>query len=472
LKGVLQEVGRPAAVPTIAVLPFANLSADKENEYFSDGLTEEIINALTQLPGLKVTARTSSFSFRGKEVDVRKIAAELSAENILEGSVRRAGNRIRVTAQLVSAADGYHVWSERYDRDMTDVFAIQEDIAQAITDKLRVRLSADRPLVKRYTENLAAYDLCLKTRYHLSKLTHEAFEAGRRYCEQAIALDPSYALAYVVLSESHLWSAYWGFTSPREALPRAKSAALDALRLDDSIAEAHSAHGAVLGIGEFDWHGAEDEFRRALELNPSSAIVRAAYALWFLRVVGRVEEALTEMRRALELDPLDPYLHANAGYACHVTRQFEAAVARLQHAIELDPTFFFSYWLLSITYALSGRRDEAVAAAEKANELSGGNAMTLGQLGRVYGRAGRTAEARQVLEELTARRRVAYVPASAFAFVHGGLKEPQESLEWIARGVEERDLNVVVSIKTEPGYDRLRSQPAFQALLRKMNLEP
>jgi serine/threonine-protein kinase len=470
------QPGTGRASPSIAVLPFVNMSPDPENEYFSDGLTEDIIDALTQVPGLRVMARTSAFAFRGKETDVREIGARLNVEHILEGSVRRAGSRLRVTAQLVKASDGYHLWSQRFDREMTDVFAIQDEISQAIVEKLRLRLSGDRPLVKRYTENLAAYDLCLKARYHLLKLTQEGREAGRRYCEQAIALDPNYALAHVVLSESYLWSAYWGSADPREAFPKAKSAALEALRLDDTIADAHSALGTVLGSGEFDWPGAEREFRRAQELNPSSAVVRYDYAwchaMWFLLPLGRGEQALTEMRRALEQDPLDPFYNSLLGCLLYLTRQFEPAIAQLRHAIDLDPTFFFPYWFLAIACRLNGRLDEAIAAAKKANELSGGNAMTLGVVGGVYGRAGRTAEARQLLDELTARRRSTYVPASAFAFVHGGLGERDGSLEWIARGIEERDPALVTSLKISPSYDPLRSHPAYQALLRKMNLEP
>jgi serine/threonine protein kinase/tetratricopeptide (TPR) repeat protein len=469
-------VAESPRVPSLAVLPFANLSADKENEYFSDGLAEDIIDALTQVPGLRVMARTSAFAFRGKEADVREIGARLNVEHILEGSVRRAGNRIRVTTQLVKASDGYHLWSQRFDREMTDVFAIQDEISQAIVEKLRVRLTGDRPLVKRPTENLAAYDLCLKARYHLLKMTQEGREAGRKYCEQAIALDPNYALAYVVLAESYFWSAFWGSTDPREAFARAKSAALEALRLDDTIADAHSALGTVLGSGEFDWHGAEREFCRALELSPSSAVVRYdyawCYAMWFLYPLGRVEQALTEMRRALELDPLDPFYNSLLGHLLHATRQFEPAVAQLQHAINLDPTFFFSYWFLSIVYVLNGRLDEAIAAAEKANALSGGNALTLGALGSICGRAGRTAEARQVLEELTARRRLTYVPASALAFLHAGLGDQDEARKWIARGIEERDPIVVTALKSAPTYDVTRSHAAYPALLRKMNLEP
>jgi len=462
--------------PSIAVLPFANLSADKENEYFSDGLAEDIIDALTQVPGLRVMARTSAFAFRGKEVDVREIGARLNVEHILEGSVRRAADRIRVTAQLVKTSDGYHLWSQRFDREMTDVFAIQDEISQAIVERLRVRLAGDRPLVKRYTENLAAYDLCLKARYHLLKLTQEGREAGRRYCEQAIALDPNYALAHVVLAESCFWSAYWGSTDPREAFSRAKSAALEALRLDDTIADAHSALGTVLGSGEFDWHGAEREFRRAQELSPSSAAFRYdyawCYAMWFLYPLGRLDQALTEMRRALELDPLDPFYNTLLGYLLHSARQEELAVAQLQHAIQLDPTFFFSYWLFSTVLIVNRRLDEAIAAAEKANELSQGNAITVGSLGRVYAMAGRTAEAQKLLEELTARRRLTYVPASALAAVYRGLGDVNESLEWVARGIEERDPILVTSVKCAPILDPLRSRPLYQALLRTMNLEP
>jgi serine/threonine-protein kinase len=278
-----------------------------------------------------------------------------------------------------------------------------------------------------------------------------------------------------VLAESCLWSLYWGSTNPLESFPRAKSAALEALRLDDTIADAHSAPGTVLGSGEFEWHAAEREFRRAQELNPSSASVRYdyawCYAMWFLLPLGRAEQALSEMRRALELDPLDPFYNALLGCLLYLTRQFEPAVVQLKHAIDLDPAFFFSYWVLSVAYRLMGRLDEATAAAGKANDLSGGTAMTLAALGSLHGLTGRAAEARQLLENLTTQRRLTYVPASALALVHGGLGEWDETLEWIATAVEERDPVTVTAIKVSPHYDRLRSHPGFQALLRKMNLE-
>ena len=479
-----RESGRTAAaavpeaprIPSLAVLPFANLSADKENEYFSDGLAEDIIDALTQVPGLRVMARTSAFAFRGRDADVRDIGARLGVEHILEGSVRRSGNRLRVTAQLVKASDGYHLWSQRFDREMTDVFAIQDEISQAIVEKLRVRLTGDRPLVKRHTDNLAAYDLCLKARYHIYKLTQEGREVGRRYCEQAIALDPSYALAHVVLAESYFWDGLWGSMDPRQGFSRAKSAALEALRLDDTMADAHSALGCVLGSGEFDWQSAEREFRRAEELSLPSGISAYDYAwcfgFYFLLPLGRGEEALAEMRRALERDPLDPFYNSLAGYVLYTLRQFERAAAQLRHALDLDPTFFFAYWFLSLVHAREGRIDEAIAASEKANELSGGTAITVGDLGKIYALAGRTTEARQLLEELTTRRRSTYVPASAFLFVHGGLGEREEALEWMARGVDEHDPILMTSLRGSPSYDRLRSHPAYHGLLRKMNVEP
>jgi serine/threonine protein kinase/Tfp pilus assembly protein PilF len=465
-------VAEPARIPSLAVLPFANLSADKENEYFSDGLAEEIINALTQLAGLRVTARTSSFSFRGKEVDVRKIASRLNVENILEGSVRRAGNRIRVTAQLVSAADGYHLWSERYDRDMTDVFAIQDEISQAIADKLRVRLVGGRPLAKHYTENLAAYDLCLKARYHLLKATQEGREQARQYCEQAVALDPNYTPAYVGMAEYYCGSAVMGFADPKEVLPRAKSAALEALKLDDTLAEAHSSLGTVLGIWDFDWMGAEREFQLALELNPGSPFIHFEHALYLLRPIGRIQEAMAEAKRALEQDPLEPWFNANLGYLYHAMRQYDLAIAQQRRTIELDPTYFMPHWFLSLTYAQKGQLDQAIAAAEKASELSGRISAALGFLGRFYAMAGRTTEALRILQELEARRRVTYVPPMSLGAVYRGLGDMEKGLEWLARGIEERDPVCVMALKSEPAYDPLRSHPTYRALLRKMNLEP
>jgi serine/threonine-protein kinase len=468
----LEEVAlAPASVPSIAVLPFTNLSADKENEYFSDGLAEDIIDALTQVPGLKVAARTSAFAFRGKEVDIGVIGAKLKVATILEGSVRKAGNRIRVTAQLVKASDGYHLWSQRYDRDMTDVFAIQDDISHAIVDNLRVRLMAGRPLVKRHTENVEAYNLFLRGRHCIVRATPESLAKGRQYLEQAIALDPDYALAYAGMAEYCWMCAFWGFMAPSEALPRAKSAALAALKLDDTLAEAHAVLGVARGIFDFDWVGAEQEFRRALELNPASPMVRYYYGFYFLRPRGRLDEALSQLQRVVELDPLSARYNASLGYLYYVTGQQDLAIAQQQRAIELDPSYYAPHWLLAIAYAYMGRFEEAIAAAQKACELSGRSARTLGLLALAYGRAGLRSEAQALLGELTTQRRRAYVPPIALAEAYVGLGEVDQALEWVEKGVEERDLQLLCGLKCEPGYVPLHGHPRYQALLRKMNLE-
>jgi len=477
LKLALEQVRLPrresqASVPSIAVLPFTNLSADKENEYFSDGLAEEIINALTQLPGLRVTARTSSFSFRGKDVDVRKIGAELNVENILEGSVRKAGNRIRVTAQLIDVAGGYHLWSERYDREMTDVFAIQDEIAAAIVNKLRVRLSGDRPLVKRYTENVEAYNFYLEGRYHMLKVTGESLARSKACYEQALAIDSRYALAYSGLAAYHYWLAHFHFTSPRESLSAAKAAALEALKLDDTLAEAHSLLALVLGYLDFDWAGAERTHLRALELNPGSPDVHHYYGFHCLLTLGRLDEAIAECQRAVELDPLAPGYRSALGYLFHADRQFDVALRHHLRAIEIDLSHFIPHLLISFSYLLKGMPDEALAAAERACQLSGGLSDTLENLGGMCLLAGKPEKAREIRKQLDEQLRCGgYVARFHLAWISLVSGEIDSAFEWLERGVEERDPLVTLLLKTDPYLDDLRSDPRYRALLRKMNLE-
>jgi serine/threonine protein kinase/tetratricopeptide (TPR) repeat protein len=463
-------VAKPARIPSLAVLPFANLSADKENEYFSDGLAEDIIDALTQVPGLRVMARTSSFFFRGKEGDVREIGTRLNVENILEGSVRKAGNRIRVTAQLVKASDGYHLWSQRFDREMTDVFAIQDEISQAIAEKLRVRLAGDRPLVKRHTENVEAYNLYLRGRHCILRLTPESIAKGKEYLEQAIVLDPNYALAYAGMAEYYFRLALLGLKDPKEANPKAKLAAMEALSRDDTLVEAHSMLGVELGNGDFDWAGAEREFRRALELNPASPIVHYYYGLYFLRPLGRLDEALSHLQRAVELDPLSALYNSILAHAYYVTGQYDVAIAQYRRAIDLDPGWYVPHWLLAIAYDGMGRFEEAIAEAQEACELSGRNAQTLGLLGMTYGLLGRHEDARALLEELMARRGTTYVPPFAMAHINLGLGEVDQALEWMEKGVEGRDSMLIGALKAEPAYTPFHGHPRYRALLRKMNI--
>jgi serine/threonine-protein kinase len=435
-------------------------------------LAEDIIDALTQVPGLRVMARTSAFSFRGKEQDVREIGARLNVENILEGSVRKAGNRIRVTAQLVKVSDGYHLWSQRFDREMTDVFAIQDEISQAIVAKLRVRLVGGRPLVKRYTKNLEAYNQYLKGRYCLYKGVPHELAKGREFFEAAIAQDPDYALAYLGVAEFYWWSGYWGYLAPREALPKAKSAVVESLSREDTLAEAHALLGVMRGCCDLDWKGAERELQRALELDPASPVVRDRYAYYFLRPMLRLEEATAELQHVLELDPLSFFFHYHLGYLFHVCRRYDRAVEQLRNVLALDPNFFLAHWILGVTYSIGLKRyDDSLAAHQKAAELSGRSPLTLGAMAFCHAFAGRRSEAQKLIKEMEERSRAAHVPPHCFAWAYLGLGETDKVFDWLDKAVDDREPLLIGHLNHEPLYDPLRSDPRYRALLRKMNLE-
>ena len=466
----LRELGvAPAPLPSIAVLPFANLSADKENEYFSDGLADDIIDALTRVPGLRVIARTSAFAFRGKDVDASAIGAKLKVDTILEGSVRKVGTRIRVSAQLIKTADQSHLWSERYDREMTDVFAIQDEISQFIVEKLRGRLVSDGPLVKRHTENIEAYNLFLMGRYCILRVTPDSLTKGKQYLEQAISLDPSYPLPYTGLAEYYSASALWGFMLGKEAVPQIKAAAVAALNLDDTLAEAHAQLGVAIGVGDFDWTLGEQEFWRALELNPASPTVHYYYGLHCLRPMGRLDDELPHAGKVVELDPLSSRYNANLGYVYDLTRHYELAIAQHRRAIDLDPSIYMPHFFLSAAYGHMGCLEEAIAECETSCQLSGRNSRTLGGLAWLYGKAGRRDEAGALLRELTTRSRSSYVPPFAMAAACRGTGDVDQQLEWLEKGVEDRDLQIVSILQVEPALAEHR-HPRYQALLRKMNL--
>jgi eukaryotic-like serine/threonine-protein kinase len=459
-----------SARPTsLAVLPFVNLSADKENEYFSDGLAEETINALTRLPGLHVIARTSSFSFRGKEADVREIGARLNVEHILEGSVRKAGNRIRVTAQLVKASDGYHLWSQRFDSEMTDVFAIQDEISQAIVEKLRVGLAADRPLVKRHTENVEAYNLYLKGRYHLFKSTPEGLAKSKEHYEQAIAADPNYALAWHGLAGFYNLLGMFGQVPPKAANAQAEHATQKALQLDDQLAEAHAMMGA-LRASDFDWNAAEREFNRALALDRKSGDVLRWYEHYYLGPMKRLDDSVAAYLTAVEMDPLSPSLQAQLGYSYCLKREWNRAIEQCRTALELDSQCW-AHMLLGTCYFHTGRLDDAIRAAETSAQVMGRSSFALGNLGCVYASTGRAAEALKLLGELQERAQRTYVPSWSFAVIYGGLGEMDRAFDWFEKAVEEHE-PLMHQFNVHPNYDPLRTYPRYKALLRKMNLEP
>ncbi|MBN2320991.1 MAG: protein kinase [Acidobacteria bacterium] len=456
--------------PSIAVLPFVNMSGDKEQEYFSDGLAEEIINALTQIQGLKVVARTSAFAFKGKEQDIRKIADILNVRTILEGSVRKSGNRIRITAQLINAMDGYHLWSERYDRDMTDVFVIQDEICQTIVDKLRVQLTADRPIIKQYTKNVDAHSLYLKGLYQLEKTTPESLYKCKEYFQQALEVDQNYSLAWYGLSWFYHNMGFLGYLVPGTAMTEAKQAVLKALGLDEMLPEAR-AMLARFRACEYDWEGAEHEFRRTLELAPNSVMARHDYATYVLMQTRRLDMAIDEIKKAVESDPLSSFLQTTLGTLYYFCRQWEPAVEYLQRALEFDPNFYTAYQFLGFTYLQVDKPDEGIAACEKAAKILGQGQWALAIPGVAYAKAGKIDEAHRFLKELQALAEKTYVSPSAFAWMYCSLGEIEKGIEWFEKAIDRHDW-LIVTTYNFPIYDPLRSHPRYKALLRKMNLEP
>jgi len=473
IKQALLQIGQSAPVPVlpaIAVLPFKNMSEDKEDEYFSDGLSEEVINALTKISGLRVTARTSSFVFRGKEQDIREIGARLAVDNILEGSVRRAGNRIRVTAQLINVSDASHLWSERYDREMTDVFAIQDEISQVIADKLRVGLGQERRALRRPTENLDAYNLYLQGRYHLSKFTPEGFAVARQCLEQAVARDPGFALAYDALAEFYWYLGLFGFVPPKDAFSTGIWAALRAVEIDDTLADTHALVGMYRKELDYNWPEVHRENKRALELSPSSPTVRLRMAISELMPLGRLKEAVEALKVVIEADPLSLFDRWWMSVMYYLARDTDRALEQARFMIDLDPAYYVGHWMRGMICLAKGTLEESVAGFREAAARSGNVPLMLGWLGLGLAKAGETEEARALLDKLSEISKAAYVPPTCFGWIHLGLGNVDEAFTWIDRAIEGRD-PIIVPIKSYPFLDPLRADPRFRALLRKMNLE-
>jgi serine/threonine protein kinase len=453
--------------PSIAVLPFANLSADKEYEYFSDGMSEEIINALTKVNGLHVVARTSSFAFKGKNEDIREIGKKLHVEHVLEGSVRRSGNRLRITAQLIKIADGYHLWSERFDRQMDDVFAVQDEISLSIVDKLKVTLLEEEKgaLVKRSTENLQAYHLLLQGRYSFHKSTRESLQNAIEKFQEAIAISPDYAQAYAEMAVAYHFIGLLNLLPSRDVYPKARASALKALEIDPNAAEAYAVLAMVNLSYDWDWEGAESAFRKAIELNSNAANVRVQHAM-FLVYRGSLNEALAEMTTAFLLDPLlnPTYL----GFVLLRIGRLDEARFHFKKSLEseLGP---MAPWMLGHVDVLQGRYEEGLASIQRALFLSGNNAIILAGLGWSNAVAGRRDEAIRVLDELHERSRSEYIGPLLSAKIYSALGENDLAFEWLERAYEEHDSSLVAILNDE-SFKSLDQDPRFDELLKKMKL--
>jgi serine/threonine-protein kinase len=455
-----------ADAASVAVLPFLNLAGTPEDQYFGDGLADDVINALVRVPGLRVTARTSSFAFSGRGQDVRQIGAELGAAWLIEGSVRRDGGRVRVSAQLIDAGSGYHTWSECYDRQLTDIFAIQDEIARAIARALRIELALEPP-ARRPTSDLAAYDLWMKGRSISQRFTPAAFAQARDCYDAAIARDPRFARPYFGLAELLFHGVQFGLTNSADDARLARNAIATSLELDNGFGEAHALSGILHGILDYDWPGAEAAFQRAFELSPGSATVLIQHAWYHLVPRMRVAEALDEAEQAVALDPLSPLVRGRFGLVLVVARQYPRAAEECREALRLAPGLWCLHWFYATALLLQGRFVQGFGHARKVyDEIH--QPLVIGGMSLLYGLFLRKTEARKLLAELQELSGTTYVPPVAMAFAYLGLGDDRV-FEWLDKAIDARD-PVVTHLPSMPLYDGIRGDPRFRALLARMHL--
>jgi eukaryotic-like serine/threonine-protein kinase len=451
---------------SIAVLPFQNFSDDKQDEYFSDGMTDELITALVKIRGLRIPARTSVFVFKGKQEDIRRISEQLNVSAVLEGSVRRSGNRIRITAELINAADGFNLWSETYEREMKDVFAVQDDITRRIVDVLKVRLRDDtNQAVRPATPNLEAYDLYLRGMFYVNKRSADDIRLAREYFQQAIDRDTLYSSAFAGISEAYVLLASQAALSAREAYPKALTAALRAVQLNDLSAEAHTCLAHIqVHMGNYETAGRE--FNRAIELEPNYAPAYQ-FGMEYYTGVGQMDSARGSIQRALELGPLD--LAANAALAAVFIREkrYDEAIARLRRTIELDSNYFLAHLTLGDAYAKSGRKDRAADEYRLTAQLTGGN-RGLGALGLLYASSGKQDEAREMLKEMIGRSRSRYTSPSEIASLCASLEDKNQTLAWLEKVLED-DPWSFKRLKDSPAFKFLRDDKRFDELIRRIS---
>jgi adenylate cyclase len=467
--GFREKISASSELPakSIAVLPFVNMSADKNDEYLSDGMTEELINVLSKVPGLRVPGRTSCFAFKGKnEQDIfHKVGDQLHVGTVLEGSVRKAGDKLRVTAQLINVSDGYHLWSKDYDGDVKDILNFQSNVAEQVVQALQVKLGGEgtRVLAKKPTENPEAHRLYLLGRYEFAKYTQTGWNNAIHYYEQALRIDPEFALAYCGLADNY---AYMGSVvmPEREAIAKEKEFAQKALELDPELAEAHMSFALVL-VADYDWRNGLKEFDRALELNPNLAFAYELQA-WTLNGLGRFDEAIAKTRKAVELDPLNPFFQMSLSFYQYWARQYDDAIPQARKTLAMDPNSAISHVLLGLSFLKKGDTAGAIAELQKSKAPDPG-AWYQGFLGYAYAISGERAKAEVVLRELEQLAKRQYVSPTAFATIYLGLGQKEKCLDWLEKSYEQQD-SACWYLKIDQIYDSVRNEPRFQALVQKI----
>ena len=461
----------PPKIGSLAVLPLENLSHDPEQEYFADGMTEALITDIAKIGTLRVISRTSVMRYKGTKKPLSQIARELNVDAIVEGSVQHSGDRVRIDAQLIDARNDRNLWTESYQSDLGDVLTLQGNVARAVAGEVRAQLTPQESasLSKSQTVNPRAYESYLQGRYFWNKRTPGDLKAAIKSFNGAIEIDPSYALAYAGLADSYSLLSIYGEVSPREAMPLAKAAAKRALEIDDTVAEAQAALADIQWAYDWDSTKAEAGFRHALALNPNYASAHQWYAV-FLSNHGRHGEALAEIERAREIDPLSLIIQANAGFDYYYARQYERAIENLQKAAEREPNFWVFHLMLGQTYLAMGRMPEATSEFETANSLSPENVRVSSMLGLAYAKTGRQAEARKRVDEMLSLSRKRYVSPALIAIVQIGLGENDKAFDWLNKACVDRS-DWMIFLNTDPLFDPLRADPRFRDLLTRVGFQ-
>lgn len=459
-------------IESLLVLPLDNLSGDKEQEYFADGMTDELTASLAKIQALRVISRTSAMAYKGTRKPLGRIARELNVDAVVEGTVLRSGNRVRITAKLIQASTDQHLWAETYESDVGNILALQSRVARAIADEIRVKITPEEQvrLGKNRAVKAGAYEDYLKGRYYWNKRTQEGMNKAIEYFQEAIVKDPQYALAYAGMADCYgvMGAAIVGAVPSKEAAPKAEAAALKALAIDNTLPEAQTSLATMRFNYDWDWPAAEGGFKRALQLDPRYATAHQRYSL-YLMAVGRTQESVAEISRARELDPLSLSINFSLGWRLYMARQYDQAIQQLRNTIEMNPDFALAHRALGQAYGQKNAHAQAISELQKATTLSHRSPLMLAALGRAYAAAGNRTQAHEVLNELRAQSKRQYVSPFYMAVVYAGLGETDRTMEWLEKAFEDRS-NGLVFIKVDPEFDSMRAHPRFQDLLHRIGL--